>query len=236
MIFISAYYSVKISRITFNYPVEFHLKNIYAKVQVSSRTELILKLRDSTVAGKLGQSTVAGEEETAENRHTLNRSNWAASSKEAVSKIGKELKVESSLNSNARSGGNPMTFYESILVCLKKYAEFNGRASRAEFWWFTLFILLVASALAYLSKTAGSVFLIAMLLPLLAAGARRLHDIGKSAWWQLFMLAPVAGIVLLGILWALPPTSPLPDDTQPADYRNQSGHADFYPRTTPGSI
>jgi len=45
-----------------------------------------------------------------------------------------------------------------------------------------------------------------MLLPLLAAGSPRLHDIGKSGWWQLFMLAPVAGIVLLGILWALPPT------------------------------
>ncbi len=119
-------------------------------------------------------------------------------------------------NSTAHTGENPMTFSASILVCLKKYAEFNGRASRSEFWWFTLFITLVASALAYLSQTFANVFLIAVLLPLLAAGARRLRDTGKSAWWQLFLLAPVGGLVAVGILWALPTLSPQPDDTPPA--------------------
>lgn len=187
--------------------VEFHLSNIYAKLQVSSRTELILKL---------GHSTVAGKGEVAENRDRPNLWDWATSLREAVSKIGKELKMKNSLNANARNGINTMTFYESILVCLTKYAEFNGRASRSEFWWFTLFVLLVASALEYLSEVLGSVFLIGMLLPLLAAGTRRLHDSGESAWWQLYLLVPVAGIILLGIMWALPPTSPLPDDTLPA--------------------
>lgn len=62
-----------------------------------------------------------------------------------------------------------MTFVESIRVCLTKYAEFTGRASRAEFWWFALFVVLVASAFAYLSETLASVFLVAVLLPLLAA-------------------------------------------------------------------
>jgi len=108
--------------------------------------------------------------------------------------------MENVLNSTARNGANPMIFYESILVCFKKYAEFNGRASRSEFWWFMLFILLVASALAYLSETLVSIFLIATLLPLLAEGTRRLRDSGMSAWWQLFLLAPVGGIVLLGFL------------------------------------
>ena len=119
-------------------------------------------------------------------------------------------------NSNARNTSNPLTFFESIGVCLAKYAEFNGRASRPEFWWFTLFVILVASALTYFSQALGSVFLIAMLLPQLAAGARRLHDIGKSGWWQLFGLVPAAGFVLLGIMWALPPTSSLPEATPPA--------------------
>jgi uncharacterized membrane protein YhaH (DUF805 family) len=109
-----------------------------------------------------------------------------------------------------------MTFYESIRTCLTKYAEFNGQASRSEFWWFTLFVILVASALAYLNENLSSIFLIATLLPLLAAGARRLHDCGKSAWWQLFLLAPVGGIIVLGIFWAMPPTSDLPNDTLPA--------------------
>lgn len=187
--------------------VEFHLKNIYSKYQVSSRTEMIIKL---------GNSVVAGKGENAENGDGLNLSNWSTLLREAVSRIGKEFKMENLSYSNASNGANPMTFYESILVCLKKYAEFNGRASRSEFWWFTLFIILVASALEYVSENLGIIFLIATLLPLLAAGTRRLRDIGKSGWWQLFLLAPVGGIVLLGILWAQPTTSPQPDDKLPA--------------------
>jgi DNA-binding CsgD family transcriptional regulator len=187
--------------------VEFHLKNIYSKFQVSSRMELVIKL---------GNSVVADEKEIVENRDSLNLRNWFPALREAVSRIRKELRMENILNSTAHNGATPMTFYESILVCLKKYAEFNGRASRPEFWWFFLFITLVASALAYVSETWVSVFLIATLLPLLAAGARRLHDCGKSAWWQLFLLAPVGGIVMLGILWARPTTIPQPEDTLPA--------------------
>jgi len=186
--------------------VEFHLKNIYAKFQVSSRMELVIKL---------GQSTVAGKGEIAENRDWLNLRNWAASLREIVSKFSEELKMANEINSNTHSEAGPLTFYESIRVCLAKYAEFNGRASRSEFWWFTLFVTLVASALTYLSETLGSVFLIAILLPLLAAGTRRLRDSGKSAWWQLFLLAP-GGIVIVGVLWALPPASSLPDETLPA--------------------
>jgi DNA-binding CsgD family transcriptional regulator/uncharacterized membrane protein len=186
--------------------VEFHLKNIYTKFQVSSRMEFVLKL---------GESTVAGRGKVADNRDRANWRNWIASLREMVSKIGKELKVKNSLDSNSRNESGSTTFYESIRVCLIKYADFHGRATRSEFWWFFLFVVLVASAFSLLSKTLSSVFLVAILLPLLAAGARRLRDSGKSAWWQLFLLAPVAGIVLVGILWALPATNPLPDDTLP---------------------
>jgi uncharacterized protein DUF805 len=144
--------------------------------------------------------------EIIENGDQSNSGNWATSFRDTVSLIGKELKMENVLNSNASSEGNTATFFESIRVCFTKYAEFNGRASRSEFWWFALFVTLVASALMYLSQSLGNVFLVAILLPLLAAGSRRLHDSGKSGWWQLFMLAPVAGIILVMILWALPPT------------------------------
>jgi len=178
--------------------VEFHLKNIYSKYQVNSRTELIIKL---------GNSVVAEREQNAENGDRLNLPSWAAPLRAAFSKIWKDIKMENVMNSTADGGSNPMKFHESIIVCLKKYAEFSGRASRSEFWWFALFIVLVTSALAYIHEAIASIFLIAVLLPLLAAGARRLRDSGQSAWWQLFLLAPVGGLVVVGFLWAQPSRS-----------------------------
>jgi DNA-binding CsgD family transcriptional regulator len=187
--------------------VEFHLKNIYTRLQVRSRVELVLKL---------GDSTVAGGGELAENGDRLNVWNWVTSLKEAVSKIGKELKMKTSLNSTPDNNGTTMTFFESIRVCLVKYADFDGRATRPEFWWFTLFVTLVASALAYLSENLTNIFLIAMLLPQLAVGARRLRDVGKSPWWQVFLLVPIGGVIVLGIFWAEPSSDTLPDDKLPA--------------------
>src|SRR4051812_39181871 len=75
--------------------------------------------------------------------------------------------------------GETMTLQESIRACLRtRYAEFHGKAGRSEFWWFALFVILAAAALACVSKSVSAVFLIGMLLPQLAVGARRLHDIG----------------------------------------------------------
>ncbi|MCC7118337.1 MAG: DUF805 domain-containing protein [Anaerolineales bacterium] len=169
--------------------VEFHLKNVYAKLQVGSRTELILKL---------GTSTVAGRDEIPENGDSPR----AISLREAVSRIGKELRMENLFN--AREEANPATFFGAIRMCFAKYADFNGQAAQAEFWWFALFVTLVTAALGYLSQELASVFTVAVLLPFLAAGARRLRDIGKSAWWLLMILVPVGGLVTLAILWALP--------------------------------
>jgi DNA-binding CsgD family transcriptional regulator len=177
--------------------VEFHLKNIYDKFLVGSRVELVLKL---------GTSTVAGRGEKAEDRDAPGSRSWATLWKEAISKIGKELRMDSALNAGARGAGAPLTFFEAIRVRLGKYAEFTGRATRPEFWWFALFVTLAAGALMYVSEAAASLFLVAMLLPLLAAGTRWLRDSGHSGWWQLFLLAPVAGLVVVGILWALPPS------------------------------
>jgi len=74
------------------------------------------------------------------------------------------------------------------------------------------YVLLVASAFTYLSDVAGSIFLIAVLLPLLAERSRRLNDIGKSGWWLFYLLIPIGGLVQLGILWAQPPAETMSDD------------------------
>lgn len=185
--------------------VEFHLKNIYDKLQVSSRTELILKL---------GQSTVVNQGELAENRDAPG--SGATSWRDSFSRVGKELRMKITVDKDDYNEGSALTFQEAIIVCFTKFAEFNGRASRSEFWWFFLFVVLVSSALTYVSEALGSVSLIAMLLPLLAVGARRLHDTGRSAWWLLFLLVPVGGLVTLVYLWALPPVDELVEKLPPA--------------------
>ena len=97
-----------------------------------------------------------------------------------------------------------MTFADSIRTCFAKYADFNGTASRSEFWWFMLFIFLVGAALSLLSTTLASLFYLAVLLPDLAVGARRLHDTGKSGWWQLLLIVPL-GVIVLIVFWVQEP-------------------------------
>jgi DNA-binding CsgD family transcriptional regulator len=203
--------------------VEFHLKNIYDKFDVSSRVELILKLgnaADRPESEKPGFSTVDQEGESIENGGGPNsQMNWVTSLKASVSMIGEDSGLKSVMNVKAQDEAGNMSFLEAIRVCLTKYAEFNGRAGRAEFWWFMLFVVLVAGALLYVSEALSSIFLIAVLLPLLAVGARRLRDIGKSGWWLLMWLVPVGGLVALVWLWSLPGTAqPVMDEGKATNF------------------
>ena len=99
-----------------------------------------------------------------------------------------------------------MTFGESIKTCLSKYATFDGRASRSEFWWFMLFQFLVTVGISFLSQALGGLASLALLLPIVAAQARRLHDIGKSGWLILIGLIPVIGWIVL-IYWSVQPSA-----------------------------
>ncbi|MBU3016043.1 DUF805 domain-containing protein [Poseidonibacter lekithochrous] len=97
-----------------------------------------------------------------------------------------------------------MNWYFEVL---KKYTVFNGRARRSEFWYFMLFSTIVSVICAILDYIIGSdigmiglVYSLAVLLPTLAVGARRLHDINKSGWWQLLILIPIIGLIIL-IVW-----------------------------------
>ena len=93
-----------------------------------------------------------------------------------------------------------MTFGESIKTCFSKYADFEGRATRSEFWWWALFVFLASAATGIVSNMLSAVFSLAVLLPYVAVGARRLHDIDKSGWLQLVGLIPLIGWILL-IFW-----------------------------------
>lgn len=95
-----------------------------------------------------------------------------------------------------------MTFQDSIRVCFSKYADFNGRAGRPEYWWFALFIVIASLAMSKLSPALGGVFSLAVLLPSIAAAARRLHDTNRSGWWQLIAVVPMVGIIVLVVFLA----------------------------------
>ena len=95
-----------------------------------------------------------------------------------------------------------MTFQESVKVCFAKYADFTGRVSRSEYWWFFLFILLVSAATSLFSNTLSALFSLATLVPSIAAAARRLHDTNRSGWWQLIVLVPVVGLIVLIVFLA----------------------------------
>lgn len=83
-----------------------------------------------------------------------------------------------------------MSFADAIQVCFNKYATFEGRASRAEFWWFYLFNFLLSSL------TCG-VACLATIIPSYAVGAHRLHDTRRSGWLQLLGLIPFVGLILI---------------------------------------
>ncbi len=107
-----------------------------------------------------------------------------------------------------------MNFGQAISTCLSKYASFAGRASRSEFWWFFLFQILVSIAAAMLGDIVSGLVNLALLLPALAVGTRRLHDIGRSGWWQLIALTVIGLLVL--IYWWVQPTADGSNEYDPA--------------------
>ena len=97
-------------------------------------------------------------------------------------------------------------WYVDILK--NKYMQFDGRAHREEFWSFFLFNLLISIGFGIVGRIIGmgsllqGLYGLAVLLPGLSVGARRLHDTNKSGWIQLVLLIPLIGLIILIVLWA----------------------------------
>jgi uncharacterized membrane protein YhaH (DUF805 family) len=116
-----------------------------------------------------------------------------------------------------------MSFTDAVRTCINKFATFDGRATRSEFWWFYLFAALVGfigyvpililtvigassndgaissifTILTVIFWIVWLIVVIALYIPLLAVGSRRLHDRGQSGWLQLLYLVPCGNIVLI---------------------------------------
>ena len=91
-----------------------------------------------------------------------------------------------------------MNFQQAVKTCFGKYVDFSGRASRPEYWWFVLSYVVLAVVTGFIHRYLYTLVILAFLLPMLAAGVRRLHDMGRSGWWLFISLIPlVGGLVLL---------------------------------------
>ena len=102
---------------------------------------------------------------------------------------------------------------EWYLTVLRKYAEFSGRARRMEFWMFTLINILISIGLSIIDAIIGTtygagsgilstIYGLAVLIPSLAVGVRRLHDTGRTGWWLLIGLVPCIGFIVLIVFFA----------------------------------
>ena len=101
-----------------------------------------------------------------------------------------------------------VTFEQAVRSALQQhFADFSGRASRSEYWWFALFTVILSviiQAFGVISSDVslylGAIVNLALLLPSLSLGVRRLHDINKSGWYILLALIPIVGVIIL-IVW-----------------------------------
>jgi uncharacterized membrane protein YhaH (DUF805 family) len=148
-----------------------------------------------------------------------------------------------------------ISFRGAIVRGFRKYATFAGRASRSEYWWWTLFIAVVVFVLALPAAVIGiqtspdggrtpglpavpllvllTLFYLAVLVPSIAVTVRRLHDGGYSGWLVLLGLIPsVGGLILL--IFALLPPSPAGAKYDPAPAYPQGPYSPWpYPPGPP---
>lgn len=122
-----------------------------------------------------------------------------------------------------------MDMQTAVRTCFRKYADISGRARRSEFWWFALFTFGVSVILSFVDNLffgwgrgmmmqgggpLSGIFSLIMLLPSICVAGRRLHDIGRSAWWILLWLVPVVGWLVL-IWWYVQPGEVGPNEYGP---------------------
>lgn len=88
------------------------------------------------------------------------------------------------------------------VAVMKKYVDFEGRARRAEFWYFLLANFIIGILLGIIdcaiqSNILSSLYSLAILLPCIAVAVRRLHDTDRSGWFYLLNLIPLVGTIIL---------------------------------------
>lgn len=101
--------------------------------------------------------------------------------------------------------GSPETIIAAVKACFRRYATFSGRARRPEYWYFTLFCMVVSIVLSIVDgalfgqgiSPLSSIFSLAVFLPGLAVLVRRLHDTDRTGWLALLGIVPLVGWIVL---------------------------------------
>lgn len=98
-----------------------------------------------------------------------------------------------------------MDFVTAVKTGFRKFATFQGRAARSEYWFFVLFIVLASTVLTVIDAVTGIgvlalIFTLVTLVPAIAVSVRRLHDTDRAGWWYLLFLVPLVGPIVL-LIW-----------------------------------
>ena len=102
----------------------------------------------------------------------------------------------------------PLSFNDAVGTCFRKYFVFSGRARGSEYWYFVLFSFILSIVAPVLDinlfgntwEDSGPLYMItsvALFIPSISAAARRLHDSGKSGWWQLLYFTVIGAVLVL---------------------------------------
>ncbi len=138
------------------------------------------------------------------------------SAQAAMHSAGQHAAAAGAALSAATGSGIIANMIAAVTTCLNKYVDFTGRAARPELWYFVLaaflmnIVIAIADAvLAFIGlwfSPLGLLFALALFLPSIAVGVRRLHDSDRSAWWLLIVLVPGIGSIVLLVFYCLPGT------------------------------
>lgn len=109
----------------------------------------------------------------------------------------------------------PMTPRDAVESGLRQFANFSGTATRYEYGWFLLFVVLVLAIASVVHESANQIATLILIVPLLAAGQRRFNALGHSGWWQLLWFVPFGQIVVLWLMFQEDPTRVQPLKTRP---------------------
>jgi len=114
-----------------------------------------------------------------------------------------------------------MSFSEAVKDGFDHYAKFDGRASRSSFWWWVLFTFIVGIVCNIIDGAIFDTLIlswiasVALILPNISKGIRRLHDTGRTGWWLLIAFVPLIGFIVL-LIFFLEKSDPAANEYGPA--------------------